>query len=796
MHRRLELLRRSIEAIGWECEHALPNSMAHGPTWKFWRCCLWAGQKVVEVIRDRAELTALRDASANLENSLSWGRVYEALLADCDKIAPQTSDTETQRPTPGDRRLGLRKAIGAYYTPAALIEVVLEGALDPVIEACWQRGETIANAPWTELSQEQRSLFDGEWTRCQGLKRSTTSAVAENYSREFTLEAVWTRLDNARRQSLVACAELLGLRVCDPAMGSGAFLLGAQARLARSLAQWRLGVVGADRAVARHRSTFWTAALRDVTRACLWGVDRDFAAVDLTRWLLAEAGGLSPNETDWHSHLRWGDSLLSATWDRIAGGLPDVALTTDDGATSGNRSLRARNRRERRSRPMAPLVTRWSTGTQVAESATSGARDAIRPAGSSASARLTHQLFDAWVAAFFQGDEALTPASEENTARHTVITHQTLVSLVQGKAIDPRIKSRIEEIRRTRRPFHWSLEFSTITARGGFDVILGNPPFVNAIEGGMDRAYKRFAKATQPHLHGTADLGYRFLDAALDWVNAEGRIGFVLPRACLNASALRTTRQRAMSCCPPSRIYAPARKDFFPGAQVYVCGLVLGHDSRCRVSLDSDPTELRWLEGEITSDNWWQRTLRIARGEARDQTTETCDRLSDAFEIGASLITRDAYDLRTSIVDREHGVGTKFITTGLIDPGSCLWGTVTCRFLKSDYRFPRVEPSAEWTASLGRRLEKSRRPKVLVAGLSSRVEAMLDAQGDFMGSVSTYSIFHPLDDRAELERLCAWLNAPACTQLFREQLGGNAMGGGNITMSKSFLAELPWPVES
>jgi hypothetical protein len=88
-------------------------------------------------------------------------------------------------------------------------------------------------------------------------------------------------------------------------------------------------------------------------------------------------------------------------------------------------------------------------------------------------------------------------------------------------------------------------------------------------------------------------------------------------------------------------------------------------------------------------------------------------------------------------------------------------------------------------------LERSRRPKILVAGLSKCVECFVDLRGEYVGAVSTFSIYDPQDDVGQLQALAAELLTPAVTERFRTELGSSAMGGGSITMKKGFLADLP-----
>jgi SAM-dependent methyltransferase len=321
-----------------------------------------------------------------------------------------------------------------------------------------------------------------------------------------------------------------------------------------------------------------------------------------------------------------------------------------------------------------------------------------------------------------------------------------------------------------------------------FDLVVGNPPFVNAIEGDFDHLKQRL-RTRFPDVRGAADLAHYFLRQAIDLVRPGGRVALVLPRAILNSPAARTIRATLPDHLRPNMIYAPERCDFFPGANVFVCLLVLGPDPRCRASVDADPATAQFHDvPTAVGENWWA----AVHGSAAAETPDVRPPLSSQFEVVGSMTAGDAYHVLPHLVESEAGPGLKFTTTGLIDPRRCLWGTRRCRYLRQDFRFPRVPESAApgLTPSLARRIARARRPKVLVAGLARRVEAFLDAAGEHLGAVSTFSIFHPQDDVPALHRLLDDLLSPAVSVRLIQALGANGLRGRHITVKKSFLSEL------
>jgi SAM-dependent methyltransferase len=322
-----------------------------------------------------------------------------------------------------------------------------------------------------------------------------------------------------------------------------------------------------------------------------------------------------------------------------------------------------------------------------------------------------------------------------------------------------------------------------------FDLVIGNPPFVNAIEGDFDHLKKQL-RARYPDVRGAADLAHYFLRQAIDLVRPGGRVALVLPRAILNSPAAQTIRANLPAHLRPNMIYAPERCDFFPGAAVFVCLLVLGPEPRCRVSTDPDPVTAQFHDVPTpTGENWWAAVHGFAAVDAPRPGAP----LSTQFQVVGSMTAGDAYDLLPHLVDSEAGPGLKFTTTGLIDPRRCLWGTRRCRYLRHDFNYPRIPDSTETalTPSLARPLARARRPKILVAGLARRVEAFLDAAGEHLGAVSTFSIFHPQDDVEALRELLDQLLSPRVSVDLMRSLGANAMRGRHITMKKSYLHALP-----
>jgi hypothetical protein len=206
----------------------------------------------------------LRSVDYKNLGSEELGGVYESLLA----LTPQISG-DGARFTFAEFAGNERKTSGSYYTPDSLVQCLLDSALDPVVEE---------------------------------VVKGKTSAEAEQ--------------------------AILSLKVCDPAVGSGRFLVGAAHRLARHLARVRALAQGES----EPSPLLYQHALRDVIGRCLYGVDINPMAAELCRvslWLEALEPGKPLSFLD--HHIRVGNSLLGATPEIIAAGLPDDAFKPIEG---------------------------------------------------------------------------------------------------------------------------------------------------------------------------------------------------------------------------------------------------------------------------------------------------------------------------------------------------------------------------------------------------------------------------------------------------------------------------------
>lgn len=305
---------------------------------------------------------------------------------------------------------------------------------------------------------------------------------------------------------------VLSLKVCDPACGSGAFLVEACRQLAARLEQaWNM--YGAEKPTIPPDEDEALHARRLVAQKCLYGVDRNPMAVDLARLSLWLATLARDHEFTFLDHaIKSGDSLVGLTrheieaahWDASKLGLPlfrSMIKGAVDRAQEGREAIR--NAPDDVSRAMQ-------------ESRFSRVETEVEPA---------RIVGDAVIAAFFASDKAKARELERAKIESWIGGHlQPRWELLEAKAKDFCAEQGW-------RPFHWDLEFPEVFIREnpGFDALIGNPPFAGkvTITAASGPNYLKWLQHLHPGAHGNSDLVAHFFRRAFSLVREEGMFGLI-----------------------------------------------------------------------------------------------------------------------------------------------------------------------------------------------------------------------------------------------------------------------------
>jgi N-6 DNA Methylase len=417
----------------------------------------------------------------------------------------------------------LKETCGMNAGPIQSLERVLKEAADEdaVLEALsahsiGRRGDILRH----RAHAGRLVLQPGEERRRTG-SHYTPRSLTEKIVRR-TLEPILACLGETRTAD-----QILQLKICDPAMGSGAFLVAACRQLAEELVQaWtRAGELAA---VTQQHGDAHLHARRLVAQRCLYGVDKNVAAVELAKlslWLVTLSRQLPFTFVD-HA-LRHGDSLvgldfqqiksfhwkpskqvafcervLTEALDQALGLRQQILVLAEKEDPAAQEEKRRLLEFSRQAVDRVRLVADVCVGAFFAK-ASDRDRDAERLR------RLA--LVEAWLS----GDESRRAELDEMAA----------------------------EIRKKLPPFHWWIELpevffeerpdplqdGVVNGAALMEAIVGNPPFggKNTIIGAHPEYYLDWLKAIHPGAHGNSDLSAHFFRRAAMLVGDHGTFGLI-----------------------------------------------------------------------------------------------------------------------------------------------------------------------------------------------------------------------------------------------------------------------------
>lgn len=338
-------------------------------------------------------------------------------------------------------------------------------------------------------------------------------------------------------------ARLLELTVCDPAMGSGAFLL----EVCRFLGDRLLEASGQAPAGGEAAAAAQAEARRQIAERCLHGVDKDPLAVDLCRislWLLTRAPG-SPRGF-LGDKLLCGDSLIGAGRADLEA-FPAHAFQRDD----------------------VKLSVR-------AGCALSAPPDAEAPEPLPRDPEALARCLDAWTALWFWPTD--DPEAAALAPTRAAFSSYLAAAASAVEPLDPAARQAASLARRARF-LHWEAAFPAVFSRelSGFDAIVGNPPWV-AYAG---RAAQPLASATfnfyrrrSPAFFGYRTLHGLFIHRAATLLRPGGRLGLIVPTSVSDLQGYAPARAAHDRFCEPDPALPDFGADAFDGVFQPAMGLL------------------------------------------------------------------------------------------------------------------------------------------------------------------------------------------------------------------------------
>lgn len=457
----------------------------------------------------------------------------EALLAE-SKEKEKWLQERTGRKFADSVKKGVKEALTVDDLHAALQSVIDQGATPDLVP----KGAMVLQP------SEERRRSGSHYT-----PRALTEPIVRT-----TLEPVLNRLRGQDGRSPEP-EQILDLKVCDPAMGSGAFLVEACRQLGDALIEsWRAHGKKPEIPPDEDETVF---ARRLVAQRCLYGVDRNPVAVDLSKmslWLVTLARDHALTFVD-HA-LRYGDSLVGLSRRQIEALHWDPTMPILKGL-GVHEALAKETELRRKIRHADDTVTGWELRDLWDEA--QFALEKVRLFG------------DLVIAAFFE---------EEKPKNREARRNEYARDITSGDADKHRERlKKWREADLTLIPFHWEMEFPEVFDREnpGFDAFVGNPPYggKNTVISANAACYPDWLKQIHEGSHGNSDLVAHFFRRAFNLIREGGTFGLI----ATNTIAQGDTRSTGLRwiCKNGGEIFSAKKRYKWPGLAAVVVSVLHVH---------------------------------------------------------------------------------------------------------------------------------------------------------------------------------------------------------------------------
>lgn len=341
----------------------------------------------------------------------------------------------------------------------------------------------------------------------------------------------------------------------------------------------------------------------------------------------------------------------------------------------------------------------------------------------------------------------------------------------------------------------WSTIRAAVDAAEGFDLVIGNPPFLSQLR--AETAFSQdYASAMRTRFGefagGYVDAAGLFLVLGSQLLKPGGRLCLVEPVSILASRSSGRVRASLMKSAALEQAWF-AQEQVFGDAAVEVWAPVfVAGQAYAETSLYVGPSfnEVGAVELRESDGDSWSPLLAAILGVPQPQLT-TAGELGDVAT-GTADFRDQYYGLVGAVVEHSEGdLLPKLITSGLIDPATLLWGERSTRFNKTEFSAPCVD--TELLDEAMRSWAKERLvPKVLVATQTKVLEAIVDEEGALLPSVPVLTVESSVVD---LWKIAALVGSPPVAAVAARRHLGAALSSDALKLSARDVLALPLPAD-
>ncbi|RKD12488.1 type II restriction endonuclease [Pelobium manganitolerans] len=625
-----------------------------------------------------------------------------------------------------------------------------------------------------------------------------------------TLEELYDNIEDRKEANQIVNS----IKICDPAVGSGHFLVSAlneiiavkndlkilQDRDGKRLKEYQVEVVNDELVVTDEESKLFEYnpgnkesqriqetlfhEKQTIIENCLFGVDINSNSVKICRlrlWIELLKNAYYKNATELETlpnidiNIKCGNSLMSrfAIDADLKQALKKSKWTIDDYRTAVETYRNAKSKEHKRE--MERLIS--DIKSDFRSEIDTPFKRTIRGARGKAE-KLATKIFN--LKAFGEKlDKKLIDDHKKAVAKFRKLEEQ---------------RDNIESNKIFENAFEWRFEFPEVLNNDGdfvgFDVVIGNPPYVNAIElkKSLEKNEYNFYKNTYSTAKGSVDLYIYFFELGYLILRDNSFLNYITPNRFLSASYGFALREFLLNKTSILNIGDYSNVKVFKEASTYPITTLFKkspnhHNLKSFTFVDEhQPIKYRTYRTEdlFSLNDFILGFVLSEKYEIVSKIISQSVPLGKCGIINATSTAKEADDFNAHINESE---GFKLINTGTIDKFSNTWGLSHLVDKKKKYLTPYLPKSA---VVLGKnRFDLYSRPKIIFAKIAVSPEAFYDEKGEY-ASVNTNCI-HSFTDEYFPEFILGWVNSRLFQYLFECFFDGLKMSGGYLLYSSPNL---------
>lgn len=349
-------------------------------------------------------------------------------------------------------------------------------------------------------------------------------------------------------------------------------------------------------------------------------------------------------------------------------------------------------------------------------------------------------------------------------------------------------------------PMDYDTTFPDVMRNGGFDAVIGNPPYVDSEEMVKSNlATREYCTTRFKVAKGNWDMYCVFVEKAISLLDSDGLMGYIIPNKFLSAPYGEYLKEYCSNYLVKDIVdYSSISVFISKGKKISVYPIIIIIDKNIKEGnggcyskmIQDEQIKVSYAkEFQIEKgDTSWTKKFNqieslISKVEARSV------KITTHFSVESPATVTEAYEIK-SLIEEKSSSGSDFfafVNTGTIDRYVSLWGYERTTYIKDTYHYP-VIPASKLNRRYPKRFTQAESEKLIIAGMSKELEAIYDEGKIYAGKSTT--IILPSTLTHSLKYLLALVNSKLFTKIFVTLNKHNAMAGGYINVNKTNISSL------